>query len=195
MIKKTKIFIQTAIVSSIFFLVSGSIAATENFGVDPVHSSIVFRVKHLGISYVYGRFHNPQGAIQFDEKEPSKGFLEVQVKAAEINTDNKDRDKHLRSPDFFDVTKYPTISFKSKSIKKLDDETYEVVGDLNLHGITRSITIKLLRTGSGDDPWGGYRVGAETTFTVKRSDFGMTTMLGIVGDEVRLTISIEAIRK
>jgi len=178
----------------IFFNISVSTAVEDTYKLDPVHSSIVFRIKHLGISYVYGRFHSPEGVIKFDEGNPSNGFVEVTVKASDIDTENADRDNHLRSVDFFDVEKFPRISFKSRDVKMIKDDLYEVAGDMNLHGVTRKILINITRTGSGKDPWGGFRVGAETTFTIKRSDYGMTGMMGIVGDKVELTISIEAVK-
>jgi len=171
------------------------VSAADTYKVDPAHSAIVFRIKHLGISYVYGRFHNPSGAVRFDEKATENGFVEISAKVQDIDTGNTQRDDHLKSPDFFHAEKFPLILFKSKGIKKREGRLYDVMGDMSLHGVTRPMSIVVEFTGSGKDPWGGYRVGAETTFNIKRSDYGMTTMLGPVGDDVRITVSIEAVRE
>lgn len=169
--------------------------ATETYKVDPVHSSILFRVKHLGISYVYGRFHNPSGTVKFDERAPENGLVTISAKVQDIDTGNTQRDDHLKSPDFFDAEKFPLISFKSRGTEQRDDDLYDVAGDMTVHGVTRPIIIVVEFTGSGKDPRGGFRVGAESTFNIKRSDYGMTTMLGPVGDDVRITVSIEAVRE
>ena len=169
--------------------------AADLYEVDHVHSSIVFRIKHLEIAYVYGRFNDFSGTFRIDDNNPANNTIEIQVKAKSIDTANAKRDAHLRSPDFFDVKQFPLISFNSKSFKTEGSDLFEVAGDLSLHGITHPLTIKVERTGSGRDPWGGYRVGFEGTFRVNRSEFGMSHMLGPVGDEVRLTVSLEAIRK
>lgn len=169
--------------------------AADLYEVDPVHSSILFRIKHLDVSYVYGRFNDFSATLRIDEQNPANNTVEIHVKAGSIDTANAKRDDHLRSPDFFNVKQFPIISFKSKSFKEQGPDLFEVAGDLFLHGITHPLTIKVERTGSGRDPWGGYRVGFEGTFRVNRSEFGMSHMLGPVGDEVRLTVSLEAIRK
>jgi polyisoprenoid-binding protein YceI len=175
---------------------SSSLAsAVETYAVDLEHSSITFRIKHLGITYVYGRFNDMSGVLKIDDQTPANSFVQISAKTESVDTNVPKRDDHLRSPDFFDAKKFPTISFTSKSFKRLDEDKYEVAGDLNLHGITRPLTVTVQHTGSGNDPWGGYRTGYETTFTIKRSDFGMTTMLNGVGDDVRITVSVEGIRK
>ncbi len=167
----------------------------ETYKIDPTHSSIVFRIKHLDITYVYGRFNDPSGTLVWNEKEDTGHAVDMTVKAENVDTNNEKRDKHLRSEDFFHIIKYPYITFKSSSFTPLSDGLYEVKGDLTLHGVTRPLTVTARHTGAGEDPWGGFRTGFETTFPVRRSEFGMDTMLGSVGDEVELTISIEAIRQ
>jgi polyisoprenoid-binding protein YceI len=174
---------------------SPPVSAVETYVIDLQHSAIIFRIKHLGITYVYGRFNDLSGILKIDDQTPANSSVQISAKTESVDTNVTQRDDHLRSPDFFDAKKFPTISFDSKSFKKVDQDTYEVTGDLNLHGITRPLTASVHHTGSGKDPWGGYRTGYETTFTIKRSDFGMTTMLNGVGDEVRITVSIEGIRK
>ena len=169
--------------------------AAETYKLDPAHTSIVFRVKHLGIAYVYGRFNGPTGSFVFDESSPSKSSIEVQAEAKNVDTAVEKRDTHLRSPDFFNAGEHPLVSFKSKSVKKVKEATYEVSGDLTLLGKTRPITVKVNATGAGKDPWGNFRRGFETSFSIKRSEFGMGFMMGGVSDEVNLTVSVEGIRQ
>ncbi len=177
------------------FIASPTALAAETYVIDPVHSSIVFRVKHLGFTYVSGRFANPEGKLNFDSQSPEQGSVRISVKTATVDTDHKDRDKHLRSPDFFDADKYPNISFKSDSVKKNIGDGYEVSGTLDLHGVRRPLRVQMEHVGSGKDPWGGYRAGFDTTFTIKRSDFDMRFGPNIVSDNVRITVSIEAVQK
>ena len=169
--------------------------AADTYKVDPVHSAVVFRIQHLGISYVQGRFNNVAGTVVFDTKVPENSSTNISVKVRDIDTFNSERDNHLRSSDFFDAEKYPLILFQSDTFKKMSDNIYSVTGRLTCHGVTRPLTVKVRHIGSGYDPWGGFRAGFETSFVIKRSDFGMTHMLGGVGDDVELTITIEGIRQ
>ena len=137
----------------------------------------------------------PSGQFMFDEASPSKGSINLQVDAKNVDTNVDKRDNHLRSPDFFNVADHPLISFKSTSIKKLNANTYDVSGDLTLLGKTRPISVKAKDTGSGKDPWGNFRRGFESSFTIKRSEFGMDFMLGGLSDEVNITVSVEGIRQ
>jgi polyisoprenoid-binding protein YceI len=196
-VETTRIFSITKIffICGLLVTVSSPVTASEVFKVDPVHSTITFRVKHLGISFVHGRFNNPTGTITFDEKMPGSSSIKISVKVSDIDTSNAERDEDLKRKDFFDAEKYPVISIYSETFRKVSKDIYEVSCRLTLHGITRPLTVKVRHIGSGSDPWGGYRAGFETTFLIKRSDFGMTHMLGGVGDNVELTVNIEGIRK
>ena len=176
-------------------ILSSSAYAAETYKLDPGHTSIVFRVKHLGVAYVYGRINGPTGSFTFDESSPSNSAIEVQAEAKNVDTALEKRDTDLKSPDFFNAGEHPLVSFKSKSVKKLSENTYEVSGDLTLLGKTRPITVEANATGAGKDPWGGFRRGFETSFSIKRSDFGMDFMMGGVSDEVNLTVSVEGIRQ
>ena len=169
--------------------------AAESYKLDPVHTSIVFRVKHLGVAYSFGRLNQPTGFFVFDESSPSKSAIEIRAEAKNVDTAVEKRDNHLRSPDFLDADNHPLISFKSKSVKKVNEDTYEVSGVLTLLGQTRPINVEVNATGSGKDPWGNFRRGFETSFDIKRSDFGMKFMLGGVSDEVNITVSVEGIRQ
>jgi polyisoprenoid-binding protein YceI len=119
----------------------------------------------------------------------------MQAETKNVDTAVEKRDTHLKSPDFFNAGEYPLVSFKSKSVKKLSENTYAVSGDLALLGKTRPITVEVHATGAGKDPWGNFRRGFVTSFSIKRSDFGMDFMMGGVSDEVHLTVSVEGIRQ
>ena len=170
-------------------------AAEETYTVDTDHTYVLFRVKHLGIGYSYGRFNKPVGDFTFDTSTDTLGSIRMQVNAENVDTDVEKRDNHLRSPDFFDARKYPLISFASTAIRKVGEATYEVTGDITLLGNTRPITFKAVQTGAGKDPWGKYRRGYKVVFTIKRSQFGMEFMLGGVSDEVEVTVSVEGIKQ
>ncbi|WP_428940498.1 YceI family protein [Fontivita pretiosa] len=170
--------------------------AADTYKIDPVHSFVVFKIGHLEVGYVWGTFPGPTGSFVIDTGNPAASSLEVHVKAESVHTANDSRDKHLRSPDFFDARQFPTISFKSDSVKQIDENTYELSGQLSLHGVTRPLTVTLKKVGQGDKgPQFGYRAGYDTQFTIKRSDFGMKTMPQAVGDEVTVFVSFEAVRQ
>lgn len=193
---ENKIKIYVVIVA--FFLVfifPVKLLAGDVYQIDPVHSSVQFRIKHLAISNVYGNFTNFSGKLIIDPENPTKNSIEAFVTAQSVNTNTPKRDNHLRSPDFFDAENFPKVSFKSNSWKKLDNEIFEVSGDLTLLGVTRPLKVELLQTGAGKDPWGGYRVGFETSFTIERNDFKMGEMQNSVGGKVNIIVSIEAVRK
>ena len=169
-------------------------ALADTYKVDPVHSSVVFRIKHLKISNVTGRFNGATGTVEYDPAAPEKATFDVQVASKDVDTANSKRDTHLRSDDFFDVEKYPTIGFKSKTVKSAGENTLEITGDLTLHGVTKPITITLKLTGTGADPKGGQRSGFATEFTIDRTDYGMKTSMG-VANEVKLMIDLEAAKE
>ncbi|MBL8878433.1 MAG: YceI family protein [Phycisphaerales bacterium] len=186
--------IASMMLSVAVFAAAATVAADE-YKVDAVHSSAIFRIKHMNVSYSYGRFNDISGTIKWDDEKTAESSLKVEVKVASIDTADAKRDAHLKSADFFDAEKHPTITFQSKSIKKTGDNKYEVAGELTLHGVTKPLTISLDKTGAGADPWGGNRAGFETTFTIKRSEFGMDKMLTGAGDEVRMIVSLEGVKQ
>ncbi|RMD98638.1 MAG: polyisoprenoid-binding protein [Deltaproteobacteria bacterium] len=177
------------------FAFAPAVMAAETYAIDPVHSTVIFRVKHLGVGYLYGRFNDISGTIRFDEANPAKSSVEVTVKVASVDTNDEKRDKHLLSPDFFNAKQFPVIRFESASVKAVGGDLYEVSGNMTIHGITKPITVKMTRIGAGKDPWGNYRMGFEGVFSVKRSDFGIRYMPQGIGDDVLITLSVEAIRK
>ena len=168
--------------------------ALGDFVIDPEYSSIVFRVKHLGISFVYGRFNRAMGRYVSPGGETGKAELDIRVRVMDIDSGNAVRDDHLRSPDFFHAEKYPWVTFKSVSIASLNADSFKVAGDLSFHGVTRRITIEAVKTGNREDGQGQIRTGFQATFTIRRSDYGMKHMLGGIGDRVELTVNVEGVR-
>jgi polyisoprenoid-binding protein YceI len=169
--------------------------AADVYQLDAVHSSVVFRVKHMGVGYSVGRFNDISGTVTIDEQNMAATTMNIQIKVDSIDTNNAMRDKHLKNADFFDVEKFPMASFVSKSMKLVKDQTYEVSGDLTIHGVTRPVTLNMDRVGAGKDPKGVLRTGFEGSITIKRSDFGMNFMLGGISDDVWLLICFEAAKQ
>ena len=171
--------------------------AADMYEIDTAHSMIIFRAKHNNVSYNYGRFNEFTGAISMDATDISKSTVEFEVKAASIDTGNEKRDQHLRSSDFFSAKQFPVITFKSTkvSMKEGAEDVLEVTGDLELHGVKKSITVDVEITGKAKGREGESLIGFESIFSIKRSEFGMTYGIGAVSDEIRLTVSIEAKQK
>lgn len=169
----------------------------HTYKIDAAHTSVVFKINHLGFSNVWGQIPGATGTFTINEAKPEKSTLEVSLDADKVNTHEPKRDKHLKSPDFFNSKQFPKIIFKSKSVKKLDANKYEISGELTMHGATKPLTIVFQRARTGQDPWGNTRTGGETSFKIKRSDFGMNFMIGEnqVGDEVEMFVSLEGIRQ
>jgi polyisoprenoid-binding protein YceI len=169
--------------------------ASDKFKIDPGHASVVFKINHLGFSNVYGMFGDVNGDMDLDDKG-DKSSLTLDIKTSSITTLNTKRDEHLAKPDFFDAKQFPTITFKSTSMKKTGDR-YNVKGNLTMHGKTNPVEFTLTRNRTGNDPWGKVRTGGDATFHVKRSDFGMKFMQGptAVGDDVEIMVSAEGIKQ
>ncbi|MCK6455436.1 MAG: YceI family protein [Phycisphaerae bacterium] len=172
-------------------------AEAGEYSIDASHSAVLFKIRHLETSWFYGRFNHFSGKISFDEQKPEEMTIGVTVKAASIDTGNTKRDLHLKSPDFFNAKQFPKITFKSQKVKRASEgnKTYEVSGELTLHGVTKNITVQLTHVGSGKGMSGGKLVGFHTNFTIKRSDFGMGYMQKGLGDDVEITVSLEAVQK
>jgi len=165
-------------------------AAAAKYTIDPAHSFAIFRIKHMDVGHVYGRFNEPMGTITIDDADPSKSSFTLELQTQKVDTGIQKRDDHLRSPDFFNAKQFPSIKFVSKEVKK-SDKGYEVTGDLTLHGVTKSITFNLEQTGQGN-MGAKQMIGFETTLDIKRTDFEMKKMVGPAADDVRLIISLEA---
>ena len=174
--------------------------ATGTWTADPAHSSFGFSVKHLGIATVRGTFGEFEGKIVLDGNI-ADAKVTGSAKAASIDTSQPDRDTHLRSADFFDAETYPELTFESTSLTEVDEETFEITGDLTMHGVTKPITLKAVLQGTEVDPWGNDRIGFEITGQLERSDWGMkfNQALGsgnlAVSDKVKLTLDISAVKQ
>lgn len=168
--------------------------AAETYVIDTVHSAVTFSIRHF-VSKVPGKFNQFAGSIVFDRENPAACSVEATIQTTSIDTGNQKRDDHLRSPDFFEVPKYPTMTFKSTSWKKTGFNTYDVVGKLTLKDVTKEVVLKVTSLGFGPGMGGAQLSGWEATTTINKRDFSMKgpTMLELaLGDEVTITINIEA---
>jgi polyisoprenoid-binding protein YceI len=181
------------VISATFLLALPGMAATEIYQIDPVHSEVSFHVRHLGLSKVYGRFVDYKGTILLDGQDASKSSVNISIDASSINTENSMRDKDLRSSNFFDTGNFPTVTFQSVAVKGLAKDKFEVTGDLSIHGVTKRITIPITATGTMSTPR-EVRAGFEGSITLSRYDYGISFLPGVVGEEVSITLGIEAVR-
>ena len=177
-------------------------ASADTWQIDPVHTTVGFSVRHMTISTVRGQFNKVAGTITVNDNDPATAVIEATIDTASIDTHSPDRDSDLKSANFLDVAKYPTMTFKSKKIEAAGPGKYNVVGDLTLHGVTKEVTLAVEATGAPiKDPWGNMRAGATATTTINRKDFGLTwnKMIeaggAVVGDAVAVEIDVEAVKK
>lgn len=178
------------------------LAAPSTWEIDPNHSAAQFAVRHMAISTVRGAFTKVSGTVQWDDKDVTKSIVEVTIDAASVDTRVADRDKDLRSDHFFDVSKYPTITFTSKKVEQAGPGKLKITGDLTIHGTTKEVVLDVDGpTPAVKDPWGNERAAATAATKVNRQDFGVkwnATMDNggvVVGDEVTITIDIEMVKK
>jgi polyisoprenoid-binding protein YceI len=176
-------------------LVSPAVAQVESWRIDPAHSAAQFAVRHLGISTVRGEFRKVSGSASYDPADPSKTSLEATIDATTVDTRVDMRDNDLRSPNFLDVQKYPTITFKSKRAEAAGAGKLKLTGDLTIHGVTKEVVLDVDGpTAPVKDPRGNVHVGASGTTTINRKDFGVNGAPGMVGDEISITIDAELIK-
>jgi polyisoprenoid-binding protein YceI len=173
---------------------SGS-TGSESFEIDSVHSSVVFKIQHMGIANFYGRFNDISGTYSIDAANPASSNFDIHVKTDSVDTKNAKRDGHLKSPDFFNAAEFPEIAFKSTKVSG-EGNNLKVTGDLTLHGVTKPATVNLALFPAKQTPQ-GYKSGFETTFTIKRTDFDMDTYVaeGGLGDEVQITVAGEGLKR
>lgn len=169
-------------------------AAPVAYAIDGVHSSIVFRIKHNDAAWFYGRFDQISGELLFDEADPSKSSVKVVVTADSVNTGNAKRDQHVKSPDFFDAKQFPELTFQSTEVSR-DGGMWKVKGTLDFHGVKKEVAVEFEKTGEGEGRGGAKLIGFHGTFSIRRSAFGMDFMMGGLGDQVDLTVSLEAAAK
>lgn len=167
--------------------------AADTYSLDPAHTSVTFKVEHLGLSWSHGRFNDVAGDFRVDAENPTSSRFALTIKTESLDTANKKRDEHLASPDFFNAKQFPVISFKSTAVKAVE-HGLEVTGDLTLHGETKPVTFLLTGGKTGEFPPGVHRRGYTAHLKIKRSDYGMDKMLPAAGDEVHIEISFEGVK-
>ena len=171
------------------------------WSVDPTHSHVEFAVKHLMISTVKGRFGDVKGTVQYNESDPKQSKVEIEIGTASVDTRADQRDAHLRSPDFFDVERFPSMTFKSKRIEGDVNGEFKLIGDLTLRGQTKEIALEADFQGKTRDPWGGDRMGFEAKGRLNRKDFGLTWNQAleagglVVGEDIKMSIEVELVKQ
>ena len=168
-------------------------AMAETYVIDTegAHASVNFKANHLGYSYVMGRFNDFEGSFTYEEGNPGASSVNVTIDAASVDTNHAERDKHLRSADFFEVETYPEITFASTAFTEQGDGSIAITGDLTMHGVTQSVVLEGEHVGHGEDPWGGYRRGMEASTMVDAESFGFPAWLG----DVEVIVIVEGIRQ
>ena len=190
----------TVVMLALLVSLAGTARAADTWTIDKAHSEVTFKIKHL-MSKVSGSFTNFDGTITTDFADLSASSVSFTIQATSIDTKNADRDKHLRAADFFDVEKFPTITFASSKITKTSDDTFDVTGTFTMHGVAKEITLPVTFLGAAQDPWGNTKAGFEVTTTLKRSDYGIVWNKALeaggflLGDEVEVTINLEVAKK
>jgi polyisoprenoid-binding protein YceI len=176
----------------ITLLLTLSAASQDTWQIDPAHTSAQFSVRHLGVSTVRGAFTKVSGTVQYDSANLDKSSIQTTIDASSVDTRVEMRDNDLRSPNYLDVQKYPTITFKSRRIEASGAGKLKVTGDLTIHGVTKEVAMDVDGpTPAMKDPWGNQRMGASATTKINRMDFGVAGGSGVVGDDLSITLDIE----
>jgi len=176
-------------------MAAAAAAQSGTWQIDPNHSAAQFSVRHLGVSTVRGAFTKVSGSAKYDPANPGNDALEATIEAASVDTRVEMRDNDLRSPNFLEVQKYPTIRFQSKQVKAAAPGKLQVTGDLTIHGVTKEVVLDVDGPSAPvKDPWGNQRIGASATTKINRRDFGVNGAPGVVGDEITITIDAELIQ-
>jgi polyisoprenoid-binding protein YceI len=191
MLKKT--FAALALGSLIF--AGQAVAADYAIDTKGQHAFVNFKISHLGYSWLWGTFKEFDGSFSFDAGQPEASKVNVTLQTASIDSNHAERDKHLRSDDFLNVSEHPTATFESTSVKSTGEGTADITGDLTLNGVTKPVVIAAKFIGEGKDPWGGHRAGFEGTTTLELKDFGIKMDLGPASQAVDLIISVEGVRQ
>ena len=180
---------------AVFFLVGlGRPATADDYVIDAAHSGVAFQISHLNLSYVHGRFDSFAGSFTLDSSDPARSSFNLNIKTESVDTNNGQRDTHLRSPDFFNAKQFPAITFASTTVKPIEGG-YEVTGNLTIHGETKPVTFSLKGGRTAAFPPGVPRTGFSTELMLKRSDFGVGKPTPALGDDVQVSISFEGTKK
>ena len=182
-------------VFSLSLLAGRASAQVQSWNIDPMHTAAQFSVRHMGISTVRGAFTKVSGTVQYDPANPSKTVIDATIEAASIDTRVEMRDNDLRSPGYFDVAKFPTLTFKSKRVEAAAAGKMKVTGDLTIHGVTKEVVLDVDGPSTPmNDPRGNIHMGASATTTINRTDYGVSGGHPMVGDEIPITIDLELVR-
>ena len=186
-----------ALAAAAAFTLAAGAAQAADYVIDTkgAHASINFKVKHLGFSWLTGRFDSFSGTFSYDEANPAASKVAVEIDTASVNSNHGERDKHLKSSDFLEVGKFPKATFVSKAITVGADGRAKIAGDFTLRGVTKEIVIDAERIGGGKDPWGGFREGFTGTTTIALSDYGINFDLGPAAKTIELTLHVEGLKK
>ena len=174
---------------------------TGDYQIDPTHSRLGFAAKHAMVATVRGGFKVYSGEVHLDDEHPEKSWAKVEIDVASVDTGNADRDAHLRTPDFFDVERFPKITFVSTKVDKQDDDVYTLIGDLSINGKTNPVAVEFELTGTSNDPWGNFRAGFEGKATINRRDWGLGWNVALdkggvlVSEKVKLEFDISAVKR
>ena len=183
------------VLTTVLAMAAAAAAQAGTWQIDPNHSAAQFSVRHLGVSTVRGAFMKVSGSATYDSADPGKNTVDVTIDASSVDTRVQMRDNDLRSPNFLDVQKYPTITFKSKQAKSAGAGKLQIVGDLTIHGVTKEVTLDVDGPSAPiKDPWGNQRIGASASTKINRKDFGVNGAPGVVGDDISITIDTELIQ-
>ena len=197
---KPKNSILTLLTLALSLLAFGS-AGADTYMIDSAHSSVGFQIKHLAIAKVNGSFTDFGGSFEFALGKADTWSVEAEIQMASVNTGNEKRDAHLRNEDFFDVEKYPTMTFKSTGVKMSSDSEGKLMGDLTMHGVTKPVELDLEYNGAVTDPWGNEKVGFSAYGTIDRKDWGLTynSVMDsgglVLGEKVKVSLEIEAVKQ
>ena len=180
---------------SVSLLAATASAEVQTWNIDPMHTAAQFSVRHMGISTVRGAFTKVSGTVQFDPADPTKTVIDATIEATSIDTRVDMRDNDLRSPNYFDVAKFPTLTFTSKRVQAAGTGKLKVTGDLTIHGVTKEVVLDVDGPSAPmNDPHGSVHMGASAATTINRSDYGVSGGHGMVGDEIPITIDLELVR-
>lgn len=176
-------------------------AAQTTWSIDPAHSHVGFGIRHLMISTVRGQFTDVKGTVAVDERDPTSAKIDITIATQSVTTGDEKRDGHLRSPDFFDVERFPAITFRSKRVEGRSGNSFRVLGDLTIRDVTREVVLDVELLGRAKDPWGNDRAAFEASTKINRGDYGLTWNAALeaggvlVGDEVKISIESELLKQ